>query len=1233
MAAHSALLRFVAKAALNHVGFGVGGDFAVEVLPELVKTAWGWWNKGKTAQQLRDDLQAVAALSPAEACQQAAAAVALEAPDADLAMRLQLTTYLEQVPGAIRRSQTRPNDPSGRTVSSRLALTRPEDLIVLLPQRVPKFKAGDRPPGVGDWELVELLGVGGFGEVWKAKNPHLPEPVAFKFCLDRQAAVGLRNEAALLGRVCSQAQQPSIVRLLDTNLSADPPFLKYEYVSGGDLTRLVNLQLQKHQGKIPPDQVRKIIRHLARALSHPHQQTPPIVHRDMKPANVLVQPKPDGTVALRITDFGIGGVAATQAIEQAQKATTGHGATVLQGAHTPLYASPQQKEGKQPDPRDDVHALGVMWYQMLVGDLNKGAPHGNGWKWPLIERGMTSEELDLLQACFEDEPDHRPADAKVLADRIERFAKQAPAVTISSSPNPAVYGQPVTLTAAVKPPSPQGEVPSGTVTFEAGPTNLGSVPLDGGSASLTAPALSAGSHAITARYGGDARFTAGNPASANLSVAPAPLTVTAHDAAKPAGQPNPAFAASFSGFVNGEGESSLAGALSFTTPAADDAPAGTFPVTPGGLTSDNYAITFVSGTLTVTEVIRPSVDPLAEGAARLEQGEYAQAIKLFTDALRGNPNLAAAYRLRSRAYLRRGKPGKALADLDQLNKLEPKTPANLLERGRLHAEAGNLDRAIGDFDQAVFCGGRSVEVLVARGRAHAAKGVWELALSDFAAALQLAPEDAAVYYHRGEARLSQSAFDQASADFSEAARLRPDDARYPNALGRVCLRQGKPDDALAKFNEASHVDPHCVETYLNRARVWMERGQTEEAIDDLTRAVNFDPRNAGAYAMRGLARSRLGKLGHALSDYNRAVKLRPGDPSYHVGRGELLHERGEFEEAVNDFKAAIKLDKHSPAAYLGRGRARLACGHPGNAINDFTQALQIVPGNTGALLGRAQAHLLKRRYDEAITDAGEVIRLAPATAPAFRVRAIAYRSKKEYAPAVADLTEAIRLEPAGGCFVDRGLAHYQAGDNDAAVADFTAAIKADAKNPEYYQHRARAHEKKGDKEKAREDRAKATALNPAPQSGQGVPAPDQHRPEGKGGAGGGGPRLRLPQARVLKALMPAHPGDPQSEWPLCARADLATRAGYTPISGTVTRALNGICAHSDSGRPHSGLIDLHLVEVINVDGATEVNYRITPAGIRAYQQYAAAKGNKLPAVKDAATCTNDRYKHQPERDG
>ncbi len=123
------------------------------------------------------------------------------------------------------------------------------------------------------------------------------------------------------------------------------------------------------------------------------------------------------------------------------------------------------------------------------------------------------------------------------------------------------------------------------------------------------------------------------------------------------------------------------------------------------------------------------------------------------------------------------------------------------------------------------------------------------------------------------------------------------------------------------------------------------------------------------------------------------------------------------------------------------------------------------------------------------------------------------------------------------------------------------------------------------------------------------------------------PRLRVPQARVLRSLLPASANDPISEWPLLTRAAMAIRAGYTPASGSITRALIGIHEGSSSGDAHLGLLPLGYVTgiEINVDGIKEINYRITRDGIDALREYLLA-GGTLPPLKDAVKHTNKRYK-------
>jgi formylglycine-generating enzyme required for sulfatase activity len=426
-----ALLKIIGKAVLNAVGGGFAGDLFVDVLPDAAQEVWKWWRKDLTPEERREEVEALARAPAADvqaAVQQVVAEVAGDRPkDVQIALSL----YLSQVPNAERRSLPTPADPAGVS-RPLLPLDEADDLLPLLPAHLPRFRAGDRPlPGI-DWELEELLGAGGFGEVWKAKNPHFDAvpPVALKFCLDPAAKDRLlRHEAAVLNQVLRQGKHPGVVALRHTYLGADPPCLEYEYVAGGDLAGLIREWRRKPGGPGRAAEAARLLLDLAHIVAFAHRLDPPIVHRDLKPANVLVQPAADGSPTLRVADFGIGGVAAGRALAPGRRDVSQGQflVTALRGAHTPLYASPQQTRGGPPDPRDDVYSLGVIWYQLLTGNLTASRPGGARWVTRLTDDGASAGMVELLTACVEDDPADRPHDAGELADRLAAMLAPAPA--------------------------------------------------------------------------------------------------------------------------------------------------------------------------------------------------------------------------------------------------------------------------------------------------------------------------------------------------------------------------------------------------------------------------------------------------------------------------------------------------------------------------------------------------------------------------------------------------------------------------------------------------------------------------------------------------------------------------------------------------------------------------------------------------------------------------------------
>jgi serine/threonine protein kinase len=209
-------------------------------------------------------------------------------------------------------------------------------------------------------------------------------------------------------------------------LETTPMCLEYEFVNGGDLAAL--LTEWQRGGAVPRRQINVLMHRLAEIVGHAHRLTPAVVHRDLKPANILIE-RSDGKTRLRVTDFGIGGVAASRQLESTKRGSSAHGlnlATSLRGAHTPNYASPQQVRGEAPDPRDDVHALGVIWYQLLTGDLATGIPAD--WSTELKDLGQEEALITLLGQCVTSKTEKRLADARALAERLDAVLNPRPVV-------------------------------------------------------------------------------------------------------------------------------------------------------------------------------------------------------------------------------------------------------------------------------------------------------------------------------------------------------------------------------------------------------------------------------------------------------------------------------------------------------------------------------------------------------------------------------------------------------------------------------------------------------------------------------------------------------------------------------------------------------------------------------------------------------------------------------------
>src|SRR3989338_6709094 len=205
---------------------------------------------------------------------------------------------------------------------------------------------------LGQYEVLALLGVGGMGEVYHARDNKLQREVALKllpehFARDPERIMRLRREAQML----AQLNHPNIAILYNFEETASARFLVMELVLGETLRARVK------RGPLPLEEALHICKQICEALEHAHEK--PIIHRDLKPANVKVTP--EGQV--KVLDFGLAkAFGGDKSAIDPHDAPTGSLQGTLQGTvlGTPAYMSPEQAREKPAEKRPAIGALGCL---------------------------------------------------------------------------------------------------------------------------------------------------------------------------------------------------------------------------------------------------------------------------------------------------------------------------------------------------------------------------------------------------------------------------------------------------------------------------------------------------------------------------------------------------------------------------------------------------------------------------------------------------------------------------------------------------------------------------------------------------------------------------------------------------------------------------------------------------------------------------------------------------------
>lgn len=275
----------------------------------------------------------------------------------------------------------------------------------------------------GRYRILNLLGKGGMGEVYRATDLTLGQSVALKF-LPVEAAANPHLLERFHGevRVARQVSHPNVCRVYDIGEAEGLPYISMEYVDGDDLAALL-----QRIGRLPAEKALEIARKLCAGLAAAHSRG--VIHRDLKPQNIMLNKRGE----VLIMDFGLAAIA-----DQLSGAEARNG--------TPAYMSPEQLKGIEVTAKSDIYSLGLILYELFTGKKPfeaKSIPQLIAAQESTQLTGMTtlSGEIDpavekVVRLCLQPEPGRRPGSALAVAAALPGGDPLAAALAAGETPSP-----------------------------------------------------------------------------------------------------------------------------------------------------------------------------------------------------------------------------------------------------------------------------------------------------------------------------------------------------------------------------------------------------------------------------------------------------------------------------------------------------------------------------------------------------------------------------------------------------------------------------------------------------------------------------------------------------------------------------------------------------------------------------------------------------------------------------
>jgi tetratricopeptide (TPR) repeat protein len=822
---------------------------------------------------------------------------------------------------------------------------------------------GDAARRFDRFVLVERVGRGGYGHVWKAWDPQVRRWVAIKIL---SADSGHARERFLReAHIAGTLRHPNLVTVHDAGDWQGCAYMVMEFIEGEPLA----------PSATPEDLA--ILRDAASAMGAAHRRG--VVHRDLKPANILV----DASRVPHVVDFGL--------------AREGEGSLTRTGAiiGTPLYMAPEQVEGRSDiTPRTDVYALGCILYESLTGR----PPH--------LGRTVPEVYSNLLQRDAVPprrlNPNVAPALETICLKAIERDAalRYAHAGELAEDLDRHLRGEAVRARPAPIAVRARRAFRRHAVVAAAAVVVLASGAYGYRRAAAARACEAACDEAVRHEEAGrplEARAAYGraqgiDPSNARAREGLSRLAVRREEALKLIESARTALEKAQHLLYDASATpAEIAEWIDRAQPLVDKA---------------------------VADAPDAALPHFVAGWAQALRGRDDRAEASWRQSLAADPNFAQAHLQLGKLYGRRAYLA-TLGTVLETRDAHARESQRHSEPGRRHVEAA-MGAAAGVLDEmevvladcivamsrvevdemerralnalAQYRARRGVEELVwvaavsttgqrrldglsealrirphyplallCRAAMHRERGDGEAALADVDHALALHPSLVAARWERAMICWKSRRLDAADADFEECARAgwRPAESKVNQA--RVRTDAGRRDAAYTALEEAIGFDARCMLAYFNRANLRREDGDLAASIADLDRAIEIDPSHAPAWNNRGVARLALRDAAPALADFREAARLDPAHAMAWRNIGSILASQDDLKGALDAYDCAVAADAKYARALYERAMVRVGLRDRAKAVEDLERVLKLPQADPAVRADAEKALALLRK--------------------------------------------------------------------------------------------------------------------------------------------------------------------------------------------------------------------------------------------------------------------------------